>query len=49
MAVPRLDRFMIDPAGTEEMRTTVKGASPFPRLRRGACRAMSASREDDQA
>ncbi len=52
MAVLRLDQVTKGPAGTGKPVTrpvAVKGASPFPRLRRGACRAMSASREDDQA
>ncbi len=52
MAVLRLDRVTKGPACTGKPVTrpvAVKGASPFPRLWRGACRAMSASREDDQA
>ena len=52
MAVLRLDRVAKGPVGTGKPVTrpvAVKGASPFPWLRRGACRAMSARRGDDQA
>jgi len=52
MAVLRLDWVTKGPAGAGKPVTrpvAVKGASPFPRLRRGACRAMSARRGDGQA
>jgi hypothetical protein len=52
MAVLRLDQVAKSPVGTGKPVTrpvAVKSASPFPWLRRGACRAMSAGRGDDQA